>query len=192
MTYKQWEFELKHLLSGLPEKEIDAATGYYAEIYGDKKDAGFSDEDILKEFGTPEECAERIRAEANASTDPTDNSDDGKKKISITLPDKDKLAHVAMLTCFVVIPLALIAFSVIAAIVSFVVGSAGLTIGGLASVINGFINLFSGNGFLVFLSMFGLGIAGIGLGFILTVAFIYATKITLLFAYKLFKGFYVK
>ena len=192
MTYKQWEFELKCLLEGLPEKEIDAATGYYAEIYGDKKDAGFSDEDILKEFGTPAECAAKIRAEANTPAEQPAEADDTKKKISFTLPDKDKLTHFAMLTLFVIFPLALIALSAIAAILSFALGSAGIALGGVAAVIIGFVNLFAGNGFLTFLSMFGLGLAGIGLGFILTVAFLWVAKIASLFAYKFFKGFYVK
>ena len=60
MTYEQWEAKLKELLADASEEEINEAVGYYKEIYSDKKDAGLSDEEILREFGTPEDCAGRI------------------------------------------------------------------------------------------------------------------------------------
>lgn len=91
MTYTKWESELKSLLAGLPENEIDEATRYYAEIYGDKRDAGFSDEDIIKEFGTPEECAEKIRTEAAEGSDGENKSTERTVNIKITLPEKEKM-----------------------------------------------------------------------------------------------------
>ena len=93
MTYTKWESELKSLLAGLPEKEIEEATRYYSEIYGDKRDAGFSDEDIIKEFGTPEECAEKIRAEASEGSENNDNSSEKTVNISIKIPEKERMKN---------------------------------------------------------------------------------------------------
>lgn len=38
----------------LPEEERERALGYYAELYGDKLDAGVSESEIVREFGDPE------------------------------------------------------------------------------------------------------------------------------------------
>ena len=192
MMYKEWELELKRLLSGLPEKEIEAAIGYYSEIYGDKRDAGFSDDDILGEFGSPSECADRIRAEADEHTEIEPEAANERKKFTFTLPEKDKLVYLTTRTLFAVLPLALLALAAISAILSFALGSAGIALGGVAAAVLGLVNLFSGNGILAFLSMLGLGMAGLGLGFILAVVFLYTAKRAAVFAYKFLKGFYVK
>lgn len=192
MTYTKWESELKSLLAGLPENEIDEATRYYAEIYGDKRDAGFSDEDIIKEFGTPEECAEKIRTEAAEGSDGENKSTERTVNIKITLPEKEKMKKIAKTTLFPVIPLAFVAFLAIAAILSFAASGAGIAIGGVGSFVLSFLHLFAGDGFLVFLSLFGIGLAGIGLGFIITVAFIYLAKRVAVFAYEYLRRFYAK
>ena len=192
MTYTKWESELKSLLAGLPEKEIEEATRYYSEIYGDKRDAGFSDEDIIKEFGTPEECAEKIRAEASEDSENNDNSSEKTVNISIKIPEKERMKKIAKTTLFPVIPLAFAAFLAIAAILSFAASGASIAIGGAGSLVLSFLHLFAGDGFLVFLSMFGIGLAGIGLGFILTVAFLYLAKKISVKAFNYLKGFYTK
>ncbi len=192
MTYTKWESELKSMLAGLPENEIDEAKRYYAEIYGDKRDAGFSDEDIIKEFGTPEECAEKIRAEAKESSDGEKKSTEKTVNIKITIPEKEKMKRIAKTTLFPVIPLAFAALLAISAILSFAASGAGIAIGGAGAFILSFLHLFVGDGFLVFLSLLGIGLAGIGLGFIITVAFIYLAKRVAVFAYKYLMGFYSK
>lgn len=186
MTYKKWEYDLKCLLQGYPKKEVDELTRYYAEIYGDKKDAGFSDEDILIEFGTPEECAEKFRAE-NASP-----ADEEKKRFEFKLPPADKLIKLALLTVFVYVPLAAVTLSAIMGIAAFSIGGAGITLGGVASVILSFVHLISGNGAAVFLSMLGLGIAAMGIGTIIAIAFFYITKYAVGSAYKIVIRLYEK
>lgn len=182
MTYKKWEYELKCLLQGEPKKEVEELTRYYAEIYGDKKDAGYSDDDILMEFGTPEECAEKFRSE-NAS-------ESGNRKFEFKLPPADKLVKLSLLTVFVYIPLASVIISAIATLAAFSISGAGVALGGAASVILSFIHLASGNGAAVFLSMLGLGLAAIGAGVLIAIAFFYGTKYSIKSVYKIAIRFY--
>lgn len=67
MTYKQWEKKFRRALRSLPRQERDAAGGYYAELYGDKRDAGLAEEDILAEFGDPAAAAGRILEDAESA-----------------------------------------------------------------------------------------------------------------------------
>ena len=66
MTKKQWDKRLNKKLSALPDKERRRVLDYYDELYWDKRDAGFSEEAILKEFGAPEEAAARALEESGA------------------------------------------------------------------------------------------------------------------------------
>ncbi len=185
MTYRKWEYDLKCLLQGYPKKEVDELTRYYAEIYGDKKDAGFSDDDILIEFGTPEECAEKFRAEAAAQ-------DSGKKKPQFKLPSADKLTKLILLTVFVYIPLAAAVLSGILTLAALSLGGAGLAVAGLGSIALSFYHAISGNGVAVFLSMLGLGLGGIGVGAIISIAFFFITKYAARSAYKIVIRLYEK
>ena len=60
MNFESWINELRSLLacSDLESQEI---LDYYMEIYGDKKEAGLTDEEILAEFGSPDECVKKIK-----------------------------------------------------------------------------------------------------------------------------------
>ena len=64
MTKKQWDKRLNKKLSALPDKERRRVLDYYDELYWDKRDAGFSEEAILEEFGAPEEAAARALEES--------------------------------------------------------------------------------------------------------------------------------
>ena len=66
MTKKQWDKRLNKKLSALPDKERRRVLDYYDELYWDKRDAGFSEEAILEEFGAPEEAAARALEESGA------------------------------------------------------------------------------------------------------------------------------
>lgn len=54
MTYRQWEKAFRKRLSRLPEEERERALGYYAELYGDKLDAGVSESEIGARIRRPE------------------------------------------------------------------------------------------------------------------------------------------
>lgn len=63
MTKKEWEKRLLKNLKSLSKQERKEVLEYYREMYDDKLDTGFSEREILKEFGSPEECARKILAE---------------------------------------------------------------------------------------------------------------------------------
>ena len=64
MTYRQWEKAFRKRLSRLPKEERERALGYYAELYGDKLDAGVSESEIVREFGDPKAAADKIIEES--------------------------------------------------------------------------------------------------------------------------------
>ena len=63
MTFRQWEKAFKKRLSRLPGEERERALDYYAELYGDKLDAGNSEREIVRGFGDPKAAADKIVAE---------------------------------------------------------------------------------------------------------------------------------
>ena len=69
MNKREWERRFLKGLKPLAGKERNEALEYYREIYGDKIDAGFSEEEILREFGKPEDCARKILEENGISVD---------------------------------------------------------------------------------------------------------------------------
>ena len=74
MNFESWISELKSLLTS-SDSEAQEIIDYYKEIYGDKKDAGLSDQEILAEFGSPSECVAKIRESESASA--VENSESG-------------------------------------------------------------------------------------------------------------------
>ena len=59
MKRTEWEKQLLKNLKALPKTERERIAEYYREMYNDKLDAGFSPEEILREFGDPAQCAEK-------------------------------------------------------------------------------------------------------------------------------------
>lgn len=60
MTYNEWRDELKSNLLTVSEKEKKRVLDYYAEAYADRRDAGYSEEHIINDFGAPYDAAQRI------------------------------------------------------------------------------------------------------------------------------------
>ena len=60
MTYNEWRDELKNNLLSVSEVERNQVLDYYAEAYADRRDAGFSEKDIIVEFGAPYDAAQRV------------------------------------------------------------------------------------------------------------------------------------
>ena len=60
MTYNEWRDELKNNLLSVSETERRRVLDYYAEAYADRRDAGFSEREIIAEFGAPYDAAQRI------------------------------------------------------------------------------------------------------------------------------------
>lgn len=63
MTYIEWIDELKSYLLEMPQSDRQKVIAYFAEMYADKRDAGFSENEIIKEFGAPYDAAKRILSE---------------------------------------------------------------------------------------------------------------------------------
>ena len=63
MTYTEWRDELKSNLLSVSEAERKRVLEYYAEAYADRREAGFSEKEIINEFGAPYDAAQRILSE---------------------------------------------------------------------------------------------------------------------------------
>lgn len=60
MTYNEWRDELKSNLLSVSESERRRVLDYYAEAYADRRDAGFTEREIIEDFGAPYDAAQRI------------------------------------------------------------------------------------------------------------------------------------
>ncbi|MDE7453610.1 MAG: DUF4097 family beta strand repeat-containing protein [Clostridia bacterium] len=63
MKYNEWRDELKNNLLSCNESERQRVLDYYAEAYADRREAGFSEREIIEEFGAPYDAAHRILTE---------------------------------------------------------------------------------------------------------------------------------
>ena len=73
MNYNEWRDELKTNLLCVSDGERRRVLNYYAEAYADRRDAGFSEREIIEEFGAPYDAAQRILYERE------DNGEDAVK-----------------------------------------------------------------------------------------------------------------
>ena len=64
MTKHEWFEEFETALDGIYADEKTRAKEYYEELFDDKIEQGLNEEDILSEFGSPEEVAKKIKEEA--------------------------------------------------------------------------------------------------------------------------------
>ena len=63
MTYNEWRDELKNNLLTVSDTERRRVLDYYAEAYADRREAGFSEREIIEGFGAPYDAAQRILSE---------------------------------------------------------------------------------------------------------------------------------
>ena len=68
MTYNEWRDELKNNLLSVSEAERRRVLDYYAEAYADRREAGFSEREIIADFGAPYDAAQRILYESEYET----------------------------------------------------------------------------------------------------------------------------
>lgn len=64
MKYNEWRDELKDNLLCVSESERRRVLDYYAEAYADRRDAGYTEREIIDEFGAPYDAAQRILSES--------------------------------------------------------------------------------------------------------------------------------
>lgn len=179
MTYNEWRDELKDNLLCVSESERKRVLDYYAEAYADRREAGFSEREIINEFGAPYDAAQRILNEGddlndksksgssnNTTDDPVDtkhsNTNEGKsdKSGSVHNKKRDDYTWLFIVLCIVFAgPL----FGAIMSLVGITIGLCaapfGLLASGLGSIIVGITKLFNN---------VASGFVSIGLGLLLT------------------------
>lgn len=60
MTYIEWKNELEDYLIDLPYDERQKVFSYFSEMYADRREAGYREEEIIAEFGAPYDAAQRV------------------------------------------------------------------------------------------------------------------------------------
>lgn len=171
MTYRQWEKTFKKRLSRLPKEERERALGYYAELYGDKLDAGVSESEIVREFGDAKDAADKIIAEYSEST-----SVQGKTAEQRTAGDTAARAAAAVLLfLFVGLPLLAVIFCLAVAGAALFLSGFAVILAGVAYIVYFLVQLcmFGGAGYA---AQIGIGLAAAGVGALLVPLFLYCTK----------------
>ncbi len=168
MTKKIWEKRLLSKLRPLQKAERKKILDYYREMYGDKVEAGFSEGEILAEFGSPEDCAARILAEENA--EPTLQKRE-RRKLSPA-----EIVGMFFLSLILILPLAITAFALIITFFAVSVSGVAVAVAGAIYAIGApllSIGSLSAAGCFAY---FGIGLAACGVGCLLFVAFEFLGK----------------
>lgn len=184
MNKREWERRFLKGLKPLAGKERNEALEYYREIYGDKIDVGFSEEDILREFGEPERCAYRILLgeENTESATPTSapHATKTRQRRTYSVAEIIGLVFVGLI---LFLPLACVALALILSFGAVCVSGVAVAIAGAVYVI-GSPFLFFANGSTAIAANVAIGITTIGVGLLLFVGFYYAMKWMAIAAYR--------
>ena len=155
-------------------------------MYGDKLDAGMSEEAILTEFGPPKYCAEKIMAENAAENNQSNNVSVPKSSPSPTAAKVKGIILSVLFSLFAGIPLAAVLISIIASMGAVCIsGGAGV----LASFVYIFIAPFHAVGTGI-AAHIGMAIGGVGICGFLVIGGYFATKYSAIYSYKLMKIIY--
>ena len=170
MTYRQWEKAFKKQLSRLPKEERERALGYYAELYGDKLDAGVSESEIVREFGDPKAAADKIIEESAETA-----SAQGKTVRARTAGDTAARAAAVLLFLFVGLPLLAVLFSLAVAGAALFLSGFAVILAGVAHVVYFLAQLYMYGG-AGYVAQIGIGLAAAGVGALLVPLFLCCTK----------------
>ena len=193
MTYAKWESEFQKCINSLPQKEKDEIIGYYREIYADKREAGLSDEEIIKNFGEPMLAAAKIlmenaaeekdsqeaeaekppveekKAEVPTKSDPTASRTGGKITVA-------SVVGWFFLIILLIIPFVAVLFSALAAVASVMVAGFAIAVSGVVLTVASPFAFFLGYTGLGVLATLGAALAMVGVGIILFETFYIITK----------------
>ena len=188
MTYKEWEKDLRNELASLAKMEQDRTVEYYREMYDEMKLNGRSEESILDEFGTPEQCARKVlnsgiakSVETNAAPQQPD-----KPKSKVTVAE---VFGIALFTLFIIIPLTGFAISVVGTLAAVCVSGFAVGLGGIGFAIGCPILGYFSESTMVAI---GAGLAASGVGWLLFAGFFAATKGAAIAFWKILKAVYVR
>lgn len=170
MTYRQWEKAFRKRLSRLPKEERERALGYYAELYGDKLDAGVSESEIVREFGDPKAAADKIIEESAETA-----FAQGKTVRARTAGDTAARAAAVLLFLFVGLPLLAVLFSLAVAGAALFLSGFAVILAGVAHVVYFLAQLYMYGG-AGYVAQIGIGLAAAGVGAMLVPLFLCCTK----------------
>ncbi len=206
MTYVQWESEFEKCIGSLPKNEKDEIIGYYREIYADKREAGLSDEEIIKNFGEPMLAAAKILMEN--STEEKDskgaeaaepsaeaNKSEAPAKFKIPTPrfrGKITVASVVgwfFLIVLFAIPLAAVLISAFAALAALTASGLAIAVSGAALTVASPFAFFLGYTVPGVFATLGCALAMVGIGIILFEIFYVITKYFAFAFIRLFRYF---
>ena len=191
MSLKDWEKELIKHLTPLSKEEKKQIIDYYREIYGDKIDAGYTGEEVLEEFGAPEECAKKILADEGKT--PIVKATLQQIKDKVTAHSAADITGLVFFTLFVGIPVFAALFSIVASFGAVAISGVATSLaGGLFTIGSPFYYGYHGLGFGGIVAHMGIGIAAIGIGILLAIAFYFATKYMAIATIKFFKICYFR
>lgn len=198
MTYNEWRDELKSNLLCVSDAERRRVLDYYAEAYADRREAGFSEREIIADFGAPYDAAQRIlnesvgegeqksapetrkeKAEANSAPAPTPPPQ------SQPQPKKSKSHGWAfVLFCIIFsIPIVLLIAAMVCVSVALIVAPFALVAAG-ATAIGGSIGIMISGDISYGLYILGFGFISLGAGVMLFTFFGKMIK----FMWKVFKS----
>ena len=170
MTYRQWEKAFRKRLSRLPGEERERALGYYAELYGDKLDAGVSESEIVREFGDPKAAADKIIEESAETA-----FAQGKTVRARTAGDTAARAAAVLLFLFVGLPPLAVLFSLAVAGAALFLSGFAVILAGVAHVVYFLAQLYMYGG-AGYVAQIGIGLAAAGVGALLVPLFLCCTK----------------
>lgn len=188
MTYTEWHDELKSNLLCVSEAERRRVLDYYAEAYADRREAGFSEREIIEDFGAPYDAAQRILAENTPSYEAPPKTEIRQAPFTPPPPPPQKTAApaataapetpqtpvrenkksgggagFAVLCVLLALPVLIIIFAMVIATVVLCAGPVAVAVVGGVSVGAAIGTLFAGEVTYGFY-MLGQGLLGIGIG----------------------------
>lgn len=162
MNFKAWLKKLKRETRSLPLSEQRTVVSYYEELYYDKKDEGYTEREIVREFGAPELAAGKILSETYGGVRVRE------KKLSGT-----------RIFCFLVIgillgiPIIAVVFSLWVTAFALVVSGIGISLGGIWGIVTSVAAIISGGPWMAYL---GISLFLIGFGIIFAIVMIQLSK----------------
>ncbi|MBE6577395.1 MAG: DUF1700 domain-containing protein [Ruminococcaceae bacterium] len=188
MTKTEFFDELKIRLSSLPEEDIKSSLDYYSEMIDDRIEDGLSEEDAIKDIGTPADIASEILREMPLS-----------KLVAARVKPKRRLAAweivllalgspiwVSLLAAAFVVVLAvyIVIWSVV---VSLYAVGISLAVAAFACIVYGFARIALGE-VATILVFIGLGIFAAGLALFMFLACKYTTVGIIKLSKLIFRG----
>ena len=163
MTQREWERALYRALRPLPREERKKILEYYRELFGDKREDGKSEYEILLEFGSPEQCATRIMQEDYGAFLDRDTVRRQKSRKGAYL------AVIITLSVLLIGPLTLAVASVVISLFACAVAGGGISVGGLFVIVWGAFQAALGESYM--LALIGSGMMMVGAGLLMLVSF---------------------